>query len=124
MKSSKEIVIVKQELLIGLTEEQIAKVKACKNQEEILKLAKEEGIELTDEQLEAVSGGCGGSEGLTCPFWAKANIVANPAEVCVSISAKNAISHFMRIATLAEYLSLFINILHRLTREERSNNLI
>ena len=48
---------MKQELLKGLTEEQIQKVKACKSQEEILKLAKEEGIELTDEQLEAVSGG-------------------------------------------------------------------
>ena len=48
---------MKQELLIGLTEEQIAKVKACKNQEEMLAVAKEEGIELTEEQLEAVSGG-------------------------------------------------------------------
>ena len=48
---------MKEELLNGLTEEQIAKVKACKNQEEILALAKEEGIELTDEQLEAVNGG-------------------------------------------------------------------
>ncbi len=52
---------MKEELLKGLTEEQIAKIKACKSQEEILKLAKEEGIELTDEQLEAVSGGsCSG----------------------------------------------------------------
>ena len=30
----------KQELLKGLTEEQIAKVKACKNQEELIELAK------------------------------------------------------------------------------------
>ena len=49
---------MKQELLKGLTEEQIAKIKACKNNEEILAVAKEEGIELTDEQLSAVSGGC------------------------------------------------------------------
>ena len=49
---------MKEELLKGFTEEQIAKVKACKNQEELLTLAKEEGVELTDEQLEAVSGGC------------------------------------------------------------------
>ena len=49
---------MKEELLKGLSEEQLAKVKACKNQEEILKVAKEEGIELSDEQLEAVSGGC------------------------------------------------------------------
>ena len=47
----------KEELLKGLTEEQIAKVKACKSQEELLKLAKEEGVELSDEQLTAVSGG-------------------------------------------------------------------
>ena len=51
---------MKQELLKGLTEEQITKIKACKNNEEILALAKEEGVELTDEQLEAVTGG-------TCP---------------------------------------------------------
>ena len=58
---------MKEELLKGLTEEQIAKVKACKNQEEMLALAKEEGIELTDEQLEAVSGGCVTISGLYCP---------------------------------------------------------
>ena len=57
---------MKEELLKGLTEKQIAKVKACKNQEEILRVAKEEGIELTDEQLEAVSGG-GCQDGLMCP---------------------------------------------------------
>ena len=50
---------MKEELLKGLTEEQIAKVKACKNTEEVLAIAKEEGIELSEEQLEAVSGGCG-----------------------------------------------------------------
>ena len=48
---------MKEELLKGLTEEQIAKVKACKNHDELLSLAKEEGIELTDEQLQVVSGG-------------------------------------------------------------------
>ena len=48
---------MKQELLKGLTEEQISKVKACKSQAEILELAKKEGVQLTDEQLEAVSGG-------------------------------------------------------------------
>lgn len=49
---------MKEELLKGLTEDQIAKIKACKSQEEMLAFAKEEGIELTDEQLAAVSGGC------------------------------------------------------------------
>ena len=48
---------MKQELLKGLSEEQIAKVKSCKNHEELLVLAKAEGIELTDEQLSAISGG-------------------------------------------------------------------
>lgn len=52
---------MKSELLKGLTKEQIEKVNACKDGEEILKLAKQEGIELTDEQLEAVNGGCSGS---------------------------------------------------------------
>ena len=58
---------MKQDLLKGLTEEQIAKVKACKNQEEVLKVAKEEGIELTDEQLEAVSGGVCTASMPKCP---------------------------------------------------------
>ncbi|MBR3224283.1 MAG: Nif11-like leader peptide family natural product precursor [Atopobiaceae bacterium] len=40
-----------------LTAEQKEKAKACKTPEEVLELAKEEGIELTDEQLESVSGG-------------------------------------------------------------------
>ena len=48
---------MRQELLKGLSEEQIKKVKACKSPEEILSLAQAEGFELTDEQLEAVSGG-------------------------------------------------------------------
>ena len=47
-----------KELLKGLSHEQIDKIKACKNSEELLKLAKQEGIELTDEQLGAISGGC------------------------------------------------------------------
>jgi len=53
---------MKKELLKGLSEEQIAKIRACKSQEELLALAKREGIELTDEQLEAVSGGACSTE--------------------------------------------------------------
>lgn len=49
---------MREDLLKGLSEEQIAKVKACKSTKEVLELAKKEDIELTDEQLEAVSGGC------------------------------------------------------------------
>ena len=37
-----------------------AKLKNCKEPEEILALAKEEGYKLSDEELEAVSGGSWG----------------------------------------------------------------
>ena len=40
-----------------LTPEMQEKARACKTPEDVLALAKEGGIELTDEQLEAVSGG-------------------------------------------------------------------
>ena len=49
---------MREELFKGLTDEQIKKVKECKSSEEILSLAKAEGVQLSDEQLEAVSGGC------------------------------------------------------------------
>ena len=67
---------MREELLKGLTEEQVLKAKACKSSEELLSLAKEEGIELTDEQLEAVSGGgCGGSsDKVKCPKCGSENI--------------------------------------------------
>ena len=54
---------MKKELLKGLSEEQISKVKSCKNHEELLSFAKQEGVELTDEQLAAISGGaCSGED--------------------------------------------------------------
>ena len=65
---------MKDELLKDLTEEQIAKIKACKNNEEILKLAKQEGIELTDEQLEAISGGSCTND-YQCPNCGSRNIM-------------------------------------------------
>ena len=59
---------MKQDLLKGLTEEQIKRVKACKNQDELQKLAKDEGVELTEEQLEAVNGGiCTSTPDFVCP---------------------------------------------------------
>ena len=64
---------MRKDLLKGLSDEQIAKVKACKSPEELLALAKKAGIELSDEQLAAVNGGCGKSEewyeidNMTCP---------------------------------------------------------
>ncbi len=40
-----------------MNEELKARVAKCKSPEELLALAKEEGYELTDEELTAVSGG-------------------------------------------------------------------
>ena len=51
-----------------LTEEQKAKARACKTPEELLALAKEEGYELSDEELDAVSGGWCPSDGESCPL--------------------------------------------------------
>jgi len=51
------------ELLKGLTEEQIASARECKSEEELLELARKEGVKLSDEQLAFVSGGgCGGDD--------------------------------------------------------------
>ena len=41
----------------NLTPEQLANAKACKTPEDYLALAKEEGYELTNEELESISGG-------------------------------------------------------------------
>ena len=38
----------------GLTEEQIEKLRNCKDSKEALQLAKEEGIKLTEEQLDVI----------------------------------------------------------------------
>ena len=69
--------MMKEELFKGLTEEQIAKVKACKNQEELLALAKQEGVQLTDEHLESISGGflCS-TPTFTCPECGSTNVSA------------------------------------------------
>ncbi len=69
---------MREELLKGLTEEQIAKVKACKNHEELLALAKAEGIQLTDEQLQTISSGglCVSTPTFTCPKCGSTNVSA------------------------------------------------
>ena len=54
-----------------LTPEQQSKARACETPEEILALDKEEGYELSDEELQAISGGikwrCSDK---TCPSFA------------------------------------------------------
>ena len=40
-----------------ITPEQMEKARACKTTDELIELAKSEGIELNEEQLEALSGG-------------------------------------------------------------------
>ena len=41
----------------ALTPEQRARAKQCKSAEELLALAKEDGYELTDDEIEGISGG-------------------------------------------------------------------
>ena len=58
----------KEELLKGLTPEQIKKARECKTVEELLNVAKAESLELTDEQLAAVAGGgCFETKPVACP---------------------------------------------------------
>ena len=40
-----------------LTEEQKARVMACKTSEELIALAEAEGVELSDEELNSIAGG-------------------------------------------------------------------
>lgn len=40
-----------------LTDEQKEQVKACKTADELVELAKAQGVELSDEQLDSVAGG-------------------------------------------------------------------
>ena len=65
---------MKKQYLKGLTDEQIKKVNACKSSEELLALAKQEGVELSEEQLAAISGGCGSDEPRKCPNCGSTNI--------------------------------------------------
>ena len=50
----------------NLTDEQKEKIRACETPEDILALAKEEGYDLSEEELDMISGGdthwnCGGN---------------------------------------------------------------
>ena len=64
----------------SLTPEQIEKAKSCVSAEELVAFAEQEGIELSEEQLDALSGGaCWDSEPTTyhytvvCSFCGKEN---------------------------------------------------
>ena len=46
-----------KEMYDSLSDDLKAKATECKTAEELITLAKTEGIELTDEQLDAISGG-------------------------------------------------------------------
>ena len=54
---------MREDLLKGLTPEQIAKVRACEDVRDLFDLAREEGVELSEEQLQAINGGCSGTNG-------------------------------------------------------------
>ena len=82
---------MRNELLKGLTDEQVKKVKACKSSQEILELAKSEGVELNEEQLAAVSGGCGG--GKKCPKCGSTNVVRRTKDVELKSSGTNIIAY-------------------------------
>ena len=50
-----------------LTDEQKAKARACETPEDVLRLTQEEGFELSDEQLEGISGGWCATNMKECP---------------------------------------------------------
>lgn len=53
---------MRKELLKGLTEEQIKKAREC-DVKDLIQLAEDEGVELSEEQLNAIAGGgCSESE--------------------------------------------------------------
>ncbi len=48
----------KDELFAGLTEEQKEKLKNVKTKEELMELIDEEGIELSEDTINDIAGGC------------------------------------------------------------------
>ena len=80
---------MRNELLKGLSEEQIAKLNECNSAEEILSLAKEEGVALSDEQLEAVSGG-GCSSTRKCPMCGSTNLKRKTEDVGIKTTFDDA----------------------------------
>ena len=62
---------IDESIFSGLTEEQKKKVENAKTPEELLAAAEEAGYELSEEQLQAISGGWGCDDYGQCgvPFW-------------------------------------------------------
>lgn len=57
---------ISKEIMDGLTEEMRSKIGACATPTDLISLAESEGVELTDEQLEMVSGGEVWDDCFTC----------------------------------------------------------
>ena len=54
---------MREDLFRGLSHDQIERARRCSDHAELLRMAKAEGVELTDEQLEAINGGaCSGED--------------------------------------------------------------
>ena len=52
-----------KKLLEGLTDAQKQALRKCESKEDLMALIDKEGFELSDNQMEAISGGCGGKCG-------------------------------------------------------------
>ena len=52
----------------NLTDEQRAKARACATPEEIMSLAKEEGYELSEEELDGIAGGSAWTHSCDSPY--------------------------------------------------------
>ena len=71
--------MAREDLLKGLTKEQINKARECNSTAELLELAKQEGVELSEEQLKAISGGCGEPVKIICPMCQSEDVDAHRA---------------------------------------------
>ena len=68
--------MTKEDLLKGLTPEQQEKAIQCQTTDELLAFAAQEGLELTEEQLEAVSGGgCISGKPVWCSLCGSVDVV-------------------------------------------------
>ena len=60
---------INEKILEALTDEMRAKVQACENSEDLIDLAKSEGVELSDKQMEDISGGSGWIDCFQCDYF-------------------------------------------------------